>query len=237
MVAALLLCCVLGADEKEAAEALARFSVEFKSKDIEVRVAAVTALAQVQHEKVHSKLAGLLLTDAPEIRISAAQGLAGGQENRKKVTVYLTNGFLANQNDLKVEAAIIDALEKLKPGLGRATLENIIRTAEIETAKIAIQTAGECRKKDLVESLIALYQALDARAKEYQTAGPRARGYVGRGLPGDPGPTVDPEAPKRARALDPVFNQVLYGLTGEKLASSREWADWWKKNGAGFTLP
>lgn len=237
MCYALVAMAIFVAGDKEASDALSRFSTEFKAKEVDARVAAVTELAQVQHEKVHSKLGALLTMDVREVRVAAAKGLGAAEENKKKVVNYLTSGFLANQHDVTVEAAVIDALDRIKDGQGRALLETVIKSAEVESAKAAINTIGECRKKDLLGSLIEMFKWLEARAKEYQTAGPRARGYVGRGLPGDTGPTVDPEAPKRARILSPVINQVLYSLTGAKLSTSQEWDDWWKKNGSSFKFP
>jgi hypothetical protein len=236
MLFTLMAVVLLAAGDKEASDALSRFSVEFKAKEVDARVAAVTELAQIQHEKIHSKLGALLTTDVREVRVAAAKGLAGAQENKKKVVSYLTNGFLANQNDVVVEAAVIDALDRIKEGQGRSLLETVIKSGEVDAAKSAVNTIGECRKKELLESLISMYKWLDARAKEYQTAGPRARGYVGRGI-GDPGPTVDPEAPKRAKSLGPVISQVLCSLTGAKLATSQEWDDWWQKNGSSFKFP
>src|SRR5438477_8527909 len=98
------------ADEKEAAEALSKFSAAFKAKEIEARVDAVNELAKTQHEKIYTKLGSLLLTDVREVRIAAAKGLAGAEEHKKKVTNYFLNGFLANASDLGVEAAIIESL-------------------------------------------------------------------------------------------------------------------------------
>ena len=229
-----LLLTLLAADEKD--DALTAFAAAFKSKDVAARVQAVTELAKTQHDRVHSKLASLTLSDVREVRVAAAQGLGGAQNNLKKVTVYLTNGFLGNQADLAVEKAIIDALDQQKDGLGRQTLENIYKAGDVETAKTAINTAGEVRKKEVIGPLIAYDRLLETRAKEYQTAGPRAKGYVGQG-PGNMGATVDPEAPKRAKMLSPVIHQVLYALTGMKLGTPQEWEDWWQKNGPGFKLP
>src|SRR5437660_895675 len=86
--------------------------------------------------------------------------------------------------------------------------EPIYKFPDLQTAKTAIETAGELRKKEYIGSLIELEKFLEAKAKEYLSAGPRAKGQVGKGLPGDTGTSVDPEAPKRAKALGPVIDKV-----------------------------
>jgi hypothetical protein len=237
MSAAALVLALLLADEKEAAESLSKFNAAFKAKEVDARVAAVEELAKIQHEKVYTKLGSLLLTDVREVRIAAAKGLGGAEEHKKKVTNYFLNGFLANAADLTVEAAIIESLEKLQTGLGRAALESYFKAADIATAKVAIETAGELRKKEYIGSLIELAKWLEQTAKEYLSAGPKAKGFVGKGLPGDQGTTVDSEAPKRHKALAPVIDKVLSALTGQKLSTPQEWDDWWRKNGSSFKFP
>src|SRR6185295_8691761 len=112
MVAVALILALVAADEKEASEALSKFTTAFKAKEVEARVSAVNEQSKIQNAKVYAKLGALLLTDAREIRIAAAKGLAGAEDHKKKVTNYFLNGFLANPGDLGVEAAIIESLEK-----------------------------------------------------------------------------------------------------------------------------
>ncbi len=237
MPAVALILALFLADEKDAAEALSKFGAAFKTKDVDERVAAVAELAKTRHEKVYTKLGSLLLTDVREVRIAAAKGLGSAEDHQKKVTSYFLNGFLANANDLAVEAAIIEALDALQAGLGRSALESYLKSPDIATAKTAIETAGELRKKDYIGSLIELDKHLEQRAKEYLSAGPRAKGLVGKGLPGDQGTTVDSEAPKRQKALAPVIDKVLGALTGQKFATPQEWDDWWRKNASTFKIP
>jgi hypothetical protein len=237
MAALALILALAFADEKEAAEALSKFNGAFKAKEVDARVAAVDELAKTQHEKVYTKLGSLLLTDVREVRIAAAKGLGGAEEHKKKVTSYFLNGFLANAADLSVEAAIIESLEKLQAGLGRAALESYFKSPDIATAKTAIETAGELRKKEYIGSLIELDKWLEQKAKEYLSAGPKAKGFVGKGLPGDQGTTVDSEAPKRQKALAPVIDKVLGALTGQKFSTPGEWDDWWRKNASTFKIP
>ena len=237
MAAVALILALALADEKEASEALSRFAAAFKSKEVDARVAAIADLAKTQHEKVYAKLGSLLLADVRDVRIAAAKGLAGAEDHKKKVTNYFLNGFLANAGDLAVEAAIIESLEKLQPGLGRSALEAYLKSPDVATAKTAIETAGELRKKEYIGPLVELDKHLEQKAKEYLSAGPRAKGQVGRGLPGEPGPTVDSEAPKRAKALGPVIDKVLGSLTGQKFSTPQEWDDWWRKNESSFKLP
>ena len=228
---------LLSTDEKEAAEALSKFNAAFKAKEVDARVAAVDELAKTQHEKVYTKLGSLLLIDVREVRIAAAKGLGGAEEHKKKVTNYFLNGFLANAADLGVEAAIIESLEKLQVGLGRAALEAYFKSPDIAAAKTAIETVGELRKKEYIGSLIEFAKWLEQKAKEYLSAGPKAKGFVGKGLPGDQGTTVDSEAPKRQKALAPVIDKVLAALTGQKFATPQEWDDWWRKNASSFKIP
>jgi len=237
MLAVTLILALALADEKEAAEALSKFNAAFKSKEVDARVAAVGELAKTQHEKVYTKLGSLLLTDVREVRIAAAKGLGGAEDHRKKVASYFLNGFLANAGDLTVEAAIIEAMDALEAGLGRRALEAYFKSPDVATAKTAIETAGELKKKEYVGSLIELDKYLEQKAKEYLSAGPKAKGFVGKGLPGDQGTTVDSEAPKRQKALSPVIDKVLGALSGQKFSTPQEWDDWWRKNASTFKIP
>jgi hypothetical protein len=237
MAAIVLLLALALTDDKEASEALSKFNAAFKSKEVDARVAAVAELAKTPHEKVYTKLGSLLLTDAREIRIAAAKGLGGAEDHKKKVTSYFLNGFLANAGDLSVEAAIIESMETLQAGLGRQALESYFKSPDVATAKTAIETAGELRKKDYIGLLIELDKYLETEAKKYLSAGPKAKGFVGKGLPGDQGTTVDSEAPKRQKALSPVIDKVLGALTGQKFSTPQEWDDWWRKNASTFKLP
>lgn len=221
----------------EASDALSKFNTAYKAKEVDARVAAVDELAKTQHEKVHTKLGNLLVNDVKEVRLAAAKGLAGAQENKKKVVGYLNNGFLANAAEPTVEAAIIEALDKQQEGLGKQTLEAHFRGSDLQAAKTAIETVGALKRKDLIESLVALYKWMEEKAKEYETAGMKGKGLVGRGLPGSKEPTVDSEAPKRLRTLGPVVDKTLYLLTNQRLTGWKEWDEWWKKNGSDFKFP
>jgi HEAT repeat protein len=234
LLAAFLL--LVAVDDQEAAEALSRFNTAFKAKEPAVRVAAVAGLARIQHEKIHSKLGALLLSDVNPVRIAAARGLGGAQENRKKVTAYLVNGFLANAAERSVEVAIIEALDNLQNGLGRDTLEGHFKGPDFRAAETAIDTAAQLKRKDLLGALIAFYSWMDAQAKAYQSAGPRAKGFVG-GFSGDPGPSLDSNASKRLKALGPVVDKTLSTLTLQRFSTPQEWEDWWRRNEATFRFP
>jgi len=60
-------------DDKTAEDALDTFKAAFKSTSEADRVAAVNDLAKVHHTKTLSRLASLLTTDGPSVRLAAAK--------------------------------------------------------------------------------------------------------------------------------------------------------------------
>lgn len=235
MTALLLLLLASQADEKAARKALDTFAAAYKSKDAAARAAAVAGLAKTDHEKVVARLGQLLAVDVKEVRLAAAEGLGGIQEQKRKAILALSNGIAPNAQSPDVVRAIHEALEKLQAGAGHAVLKALFLSTNADAAKAAIDRAGETREKTFVVPLIDLVQRLEGAAREAQNVGPGGRSVTGGGLLGGVGgPGVDPDAPKRAKIVVPAAYKALEAITGEKFKTPKEWVEWYKKNAADY---
>src|SRR5579862_7532010 len=104
-------------DDKEAEEAVEKFKSAMKSPDPAVRVAAVTELGQLQHERVMKVLASCLVTDLAFVRIAAAKSLGAFREKKPQAAALLADALAANSKEPDVQVALLSALTALhQPG-------------------------------------------------------------------------------------------------------------------------
>lgn len=231
-LAVLVLALAQAADDAAARKAIEKFTAGFKSKDVEARVAAVTELGKVEHERTVDKLGQVLKVDVKEVRLAAAQALGNVTEPKPKTkaVLALSNGIGPNASSLSVVLAIVESLEKIQAGVGHSVLKALLPSPNADVAKGAIDAAGEIRDKGFIVPLIDLAQRLEAAARNAQNVGPGGRSVTGGGLLGGAGgPGVDPEAPKRAQIVLPACYKALGAITGEKFQTPKDWADWYRK--------
>ncbi len=233
----LLLLLALQADDP--AQALNAFKTAYKSKVVAERAAAVTELAKTEHEKVLAKLAQLLVVDGREVRIAAAKGMGGLRQTnlRKKAVTYLSKAIPPNAAEVEVIVAIVESLELIGPGVGLAVLHQHFVWPTIPMGEGAVIAAGKLRKKESVGPLITLLKILQLSSREAQNVGPGGRTVTGGGLPGVGGGAVDPNAPKREKALTPLAHRSLEAITRMSFKTWKEWEAWWKEKGPDFEVP
>ncbi len=222
------------------AKALDAFKTAYKSKDVTERAAAVAELGKTEHEKVSAKLAQLLVVDGKEVRIAAAKALGALTQTdlRKKAVTQLSKTIPANAAEVDVIVAIVEALESIGPGVGLAVLHQHFVWPQIPAAEGAILAAGKLKRKESVGPLITLLRILQLSSREAQNIGPGGRTVTGGGLPGvGSGGAVDPDAPKRERALTPVAQRSLEAITRQTHKTWKEWEAWWKEKGPDFEVP
>jgi len=234
---ALLLLLALQADDS--AKALDKFKTAYKSKEVADRAAAVAELAKTEHEKVLAMLAKLLVVDAKEVRIAAAKGMGDLRQTdlRKKAVTYLSKSIPANAAEVEIIVVIVETLELIGPGVGLAVLHQHLVWPTIPVAEGAILAAGKLKKKESVGPLITLLKVLQLSSSAAQNVGPGGRTVTGGGLPGVSGGAVDPDAPKREKALTPVAQRALEGITKMSFKTWKEWEAWWKDKGPDFEVP
>jgi hypothetical protein len=221
------------------AKALDAFKTAYKSKEAADRTAAVEALAKTEHEKVSAKLAQLLVVDDKTVRIAAAKGLGNVTQTdlRKKSVTYLSKGIPPNAQEVEVIVSIVEALELIGPGVGLAVLHQHFVWPQIPVGEGAVIAAGKLKKKESVGPLITLLKVLQLSSREAQNVGPGGRTVTGGGLPGVSGGAVDPDAPKREKALTPLATRSLEQITKMSFKTWKEWEAWWKDKGPDFEVP
>lgn len=234
---ALLLLLSLQADD--ATKALDKFKTAYKAKEVADRAAAVTDLAKTEHEKVLAKLAQLLVVDAKEVRLAAVRGMGNLTQTdlRKKAVTYLSKSIPANAAEVEIVVVIVETLELIGPGVGLAVLHQHFVWPSIPVAEGAILAAGKLKKKESVGPLITLLKILQLSSREAQNVGPGGRTVTGGGLPGVGGGAVDPDAPKREKALTPQAQRSLEAITKMSFKTWKEWEAWWKEKGPDFEVP
>src|SRR5436853_5969601 len=109
-------------DDKAAEEALEAFKTAVKSPSEADRVTAVNELAKVHHPKTLARLATMLSSDGPTVRIAAAKGVSGFVEHKKQAVAVLAVALGPNAKDSTVHAALYEALGKLEEPSSLPTL-------------------------------------------------------------------------------------------------------------------
>ena len=219
-------------DDTAATQALDKFKAELKGKDAAGRAALLTELAQTQHAKICMKIGSYLLADTTEVRIAAAGALALQKEFPKQAVAMLLQGAAVNAKSLPVVTAVVAALGKLgdEAGIGEV---NKHYAAELELAKVAVQSASEIRSVNAFEPLIKELKACDEALKPRDpgTGGGGFGGGFGGRMVGQNNPR---EARMRARDLQPLIKSVLASMALVNCQDGKDWESWWKENRATF---
>jgi HEAT repeat protein len=222
MTAAILLLAGLAAgDDKTADEAIKKFKTAMRNPNVANRQAAVSELAREKHEKTARVLCPLLMGDAVEVRVAAAQGLAGYGDYKKLVVPQLMGALGGpNQKEPKVRAAVLAALGKLNDDLAVPTIYQAFRDDYMMVAKAAVMATVDLKRKEAIDQLIELMKDCQKWAKQNQ----------GGGYKDDDGKNGDENAQKaRIADLQKTIMKALQDMTTEKWPSAEEWVLWWAK--------
>lgn len=223
-------------DDKAAEDALDAFKAAYKSTSEADRVAAVNELAKVHHAKTLARLASLLTSDGPSVRLAAAKGISGFAELKKPSASALSNAMGPNSRETTVHAGLYDALGKLEEPTALPTVHRGFEEKETVVAKAAVGASGQVGSPSSIDPLIALL----AKQEKIQKAG--SGGGVDFTTPGTGGGTAgqnftvrgDDSPAKRAQELIPVINKALTDITHESNGTAETWSAWWAKNKATF---
>jgi len=222
-----------GQDDKAVDEALDAFKTAMKSTSEADRVTAVNELAKVPHAKTLVRLAPLLSSEPPTVRIAAAKGISGFSPLKAKAAQVLIAAMGANQKESTVLAALYESLGKLDEPSALPTIHRGFEEKDVTVAKAAIQAAGQMGSAASIEHLIAFLAKLE---KIQKSAGGGVD--VTAPVPGGGGGSVtvrsNEDAAKRAAELIPIVNKALNEITRESNGSAETWNAWWAKNKGSF---
>src|ERR1041384_5564117 len=151
--------------------ALLKFRKGYASPQTAMRVAAVSELARITHEKSAGKLVQLLTADVKEVRVAAAKGLAGFSEQKKLAVASLINALPANKQETEVQCAIYEALAKLQDPLALQVVHQGFREPQIKVAKGAVAAAGAGRQKESLDALNDLMKDVQKWIEKNQGGG------------------------------------------------------------------
>lgn len=219
-------------------EALEKFAKAYKSKDVSERAGAVAELARTLDDKVIAKLGALLVVDDVTVRIAAAKGLsAAAGDQRKKAVTLMSRAFGANAGEPLASSALVESMETMQEGLGYAVAKATLKSPDAPTSRAAAEAMGQIRDKSFVAPLLEHARFLEAAAREATNVGPNGRTVTG-GLPGIGGGSAgDPDAPKRAKVLVPVFHKALESISRLSFRTTSEWLEWWRLHEEEFKVP
>jgi HEAT repeat protein len=237
MIALLVLATALqAADDAELSAALEKFKTDYRSKDLSVRVGAVTDLAKTQHEKVLVKLGSLLVVDDKDVRIAAAKGFEDQKENKKKSSLALAGAIAPNMTLIPVAVAILEELGLLQEEVIAPEVEkHFVKTDPLDIQKAAVTASGKIRSASSIDPLIRLLKDLELEA---QQNGGRGGGKV-KGLGGKGGGAVKSgNAADRDRASEllPAVRAALNSITKTTCQDAKDWEAWWNEHKAGFKV-
>lgn len=243
MMALALLLCLATQDDAEAKAALDTFKTNYaKAKDAKSHADAVTELARTMHDSVAAKLGSLLTTDAKEVRLAAAGGLATftktselRQSATKALIPALTAG--ANSREVDVRVAIFAALGALQEESAANTLKSHFDDTDPKIACAAVNAAGALRSKSLIEPLIQQVRECEKTLKGDASGGTGLPAIKGKAPPpAKPSnqSNTDQQKKERANAVLSAAESALTAITQQTLKSADEWERWWTKNRATF---
>ena len=221
-----------GQDDKAVDEALDAFKNAMKSTSEADRVTAVNELSKVPHAKTLPRLAALLNTEAPTVRIAAIKGIAGFAALKQKAAQVIIAALGSNAKETTVLVALYEALGKLDEPSSLPAVHRGFEEKETAVAKAAIQAAGTMGSPGSIEPLIDLLRRLE---KIQKSAGGGVD--VTAPVPGGSGSVTvrsNEDAPKRAAELIPLVNKALNEITRESNGSSETWSAWWAKHKGTF---
>jgi HEAT repeat protein len=222
-----------GQDDKAVDEALDTFKTAMKSTSEADRVSAVNDLAKVPHAKTLARLADLLRSEAPTVKIAAIRGISGFSTLKAKASQVLIAAMGPNAKESNILVAIYEGLGKLDDPSALPTIHRGFEEKDVVLVKAALQAAGAMGSRESIEPLIALLTRLE---KVQKSAGGGVD--VTAPVPGGGGGSVtvrsNEDASKRAQELIPLVNKALNEITRESNGSAETWNAWWAKDKATF---
>lgn len=232
-------------DDAAATEAIATFdSTLAKSKDPSARVAAVSHLEKVHHEKVVGRLGNVITHEEKGVRIAGANALStfhDTPELKKSASHALISGLSAGANlkEVEVQVAIFGALGKLQEESSANTIKSHFDDKDVNVAQAAVGAAGSLKSKSMVEPLIEVLRDCEKKLKPADGGGSRTTKPVkmpkGGGGAADPAGDADAQKRNRASQMQPSALNALVALTGQStLLTSDDWEKWWSKNRGSF---
>jgi HEAT repeat protein len=211
-------------DDKEAEEAVQKFKSAIRSSDPAVRVAAVTELGQLQHDRVLKVLASCLITDERVVRIAAAKSLGAFQDRKGHATAALSDALPGNLKEPDVQVEILSAMKALHEPAALGAAYRYLDDKNAKVAEAAIGVMEAVHSRNSIDPLIKLMKKLVSAGDGFTS--------------GDGSLDVPPDEAlrERARKLQGAASKALQSITGEKLSTAGEWDVWWKRNAATFKL-
>jgi hypothetical protein len=228
-------------DDAAVTAALDKFKADYKSKELDQRVAAVTELAKTPHDKIIAKLSLLLGVDEADVRIAAAKGLVEQPENKKKAALALAGALGANLNLIPVDVVILEQLGVLKEDLTAPEVEKYFaKTGPLDIQKAAIVASGKIRSVSSIDPLIKLLKELEQEVQKNNgpTGAGKVKGIGGKGVPGKAGAVKNGNAEERNRAMEllPAVRASLTAITGASCPDAKDWEAWWAEHRASFRV-
>ena len=186
-------------DDKAVEEAIEAFKSAIKSPSEAERVTAVIDLSKVHHAKTLARIASLLSSDGPTVRIAAAKGLSQFSELKKQAANVLIAALGVNAKETTVVCAIYESIGKLEEPSSLGALHRGTEEKDLSIAKAAISATGAVGNAASIDPLIALL----AKMEKLQKSAGGGIDYTAPSTSGGTGVTVrsDDNPGKRATEL------------------------------------
>lgn len=217
-------------EDKDVADAIAKFKSDLKNPSSVARAAAVMELARVPHQKTLNAILPFLQQDTAEVRKAAAAALGAFLDFKKVALPSLVGAIAPNQKEAVVVEAIFQSIGKLGDETTIPAVHRYCEDKDPKIAKAALVAAGQIRKLQSIDFIIELMKKLEKYLPE-----PGQANNGGVDVVGVPGGGDDPNR-VRAREVVPACIATLKVITKEAYPSSKEWQLWWAKRKGSFTL-
>lgn len=223
-----LLLLLVVADDQAAEDAIARFKTSYATPSAVARAAAVSELARTPHEKILGRLAGILASEAREVKAAAARGLGGFADFKKQAINLLISAIPPNQKEPEVQAAIYEALGKLNDPAALPALHRGFEDKDGKVASAAVLAAAGIGSAASVDAILKEFEDVDKINKQASSGGASAGGVS---IPGGGG--ADP-LKTRAKEVAKACNKAMQIVSKEKYTTLAEWKIWWSRRRATF---
>ena len=230
ITATILALALLGPQEdKEAAEAVAKFKTDMRNPSTPARAAAIGELARTPHPKTLNAIVPYLAQDAMDVRKSAAATLGAFVDYKKTALPALLGAIAPNQKDAGVVEALFQSIGKLGDDTTLPVVHRYCDDKDPKIAKAALGAAAQIRKIQSIDVIIDVMKRLEKYLPE------PGNNNSGVDVVGVPGGGDDPNR-VRAREVIPACIGALKTITKESYPSSKEWQLWWAKKKGSFSL-
>ena len=208
--------------DEDAKQALLKFKKAYAvARQPAKQADAVTDLSAAPHKRTLPVFLTFVMKGAVDVRVAAAEGLAGFGEFKRLVVPTLIKALAVNKKEPDVRIAIFETLGKLGDEKALPVCHKTFEDKDTKVAAAALLAAADIRSVKTLGLIINLMAECDKQSKRPDT-----------------GRILGQEDPKRKRGRDLLKTTIeaAQRCAKEKWSTVADWKEWWKRRRATFKI-